>query len=118
MAFIGFVRRLNSTLFEQIIPKDGAFLLNGKEVHHYELCGVPVCITSTTVTICDLSGTVTIAKSAEMEINGKGPYLFTVKPYLRKGAVAGYCKSIRQVSIYEEIAFNLEVKSLVSTCCY
>lgn len=118
MVFIGFVKRLNSLLFAQIVPRDGLFLLNGKEVCYCELCGVPIATSSTTVTICDFTGTVLVSKSADMAIEEKGPYIFTVKLYLRKGSVAGYCKSIRAVSIYEEIAFNLEIKALVTTCCY
>lgn len=118
MVFIGFVKRLNSELFSQIVSKDALFFLNGKEACYCELCGVVIDSSSASITLCDFFGTIQITKSPEMIIDGKGPYIFTIKLYLKKNKVNGHCKSIKAISIYEELVFNIEVQSLISTCCY
>lgn len=118
MAFIGFVKKLNSTLFSKTVPKDGLFLLNGKEVSYCELCGVVINATPTSITVCDFFGLTELYKSASMNLEGKGPFVFTIKLYSKKGKVYGYCKNIRNATIYEEIAFNVEVKHLLSSLCY
>lgn len=118
MTFIGFLKKLNTSLFSKIVLKNDLFLLNGKEVLNCEFCGVLLDSNQRNLVFCDFYGKMEILKNSEIQPEGKGPYIFTVKLYSKKGNIYGYCKSIRKVTIYEEIAFNIEVKSLISTCCY
>ncbi|ELA41401.1 uncharacterized protein VICG_01506 [Vittaforma corneae ATCC 50505] len=118
MVFIGFVKKLNSTLFSKITSKNELFLLNGKEISYCELCGIVISISSNNIIICDFFGLMEIYKSADIVPKGKGPFIFIIKLYSKRGTIYGYCKNIRSVSIYEEISFNIEVKALIASFCY
>lgn len=118
MGCVGFVRKINTSLFSMIQAKDGVFTLNGKEIAYCELCGVVLRVSPANVVICDFFGVVEVPRSAKTIIEEKGPFIFTLKFYAKRGQAHGFCKSIRKVSIYEEIAFNIEVKALISSYCY
>ncbi len=119
MVFIGFAKKLNADLFSKIIlTKEELFLLNGKEVAYCELCGIAVDVSPNTIKICDFYGQIEIYKNKELEPVGKGPFIYIVKLFSRKGKVYGKCKEIRKTTIYEEMAHHIEIKSLLTALCY
>lgn len=118
MTFVGFVKKLNTDLCANIVYKNDLYWINGKEVCYFELCGRAINISATAIAFYDFFGKVEIVKKAELEVEGNASYIVTVKPYSKNGKIVLFCKSIRNVSFYEEMAFNIEVKALLESLCY
>ncbi|KAM0680871.1 hypothetical protein GINT2_001145 [Glugoides intestinalis] len=118
MTFIGFVKKLSTELCTNISFKNGLYWLNGKEVCYFELCGIVINISATTIACYDFFGRIEIQKKAELEIEDRKAFVVTVKPYIKNGKIILFCKLIRSVSFYEEMAFNIEVKALLESLCY
>lgn len=117
MVFVGFVKKINSELFKKIQMREDTYWLNGKEIYNCEICGVVLNTSGTTILICDFFGKIEIMKKPDLLVEDKGPYVFSLKLYSKKNKVYAFCKNLRKVSIYEEVAFNLEVKRLIETFC-
>lgn len=118
MVFIGFVKKLTSEMFKEIKLKNDSYWLNGQEVLYCDICGVVLDSSPGSVTLCDFYGKITFFKKLETLIEQKGVYVLTIKIYSKNGSVFGFCKNARKTTIYEEIAFNIEVRSLLQNLCY
>lgn len=118
MVFVGFVKKITSEMFKQIKLKDDSYWLNRKEILCCELCGIVLDSSPGSITLCDFYGKITFFKKPDMPIDEKSLYVFTIKIYSKNGSVFGFCKNVRKTTIYEEIAFNVELHSLIENLCY
>ena len=114
MAFIGYIPRLNSKSIEKLTCLDGNVLFGNKEMHIFEVCGVILSFSNFSINICDFHGRIETHTQRKIECPEKGSYIFRLKPYIKNGNVQLFCKNYRKVSLYEEIAFNIEVSELTS----
>lgn len=117
MAFIGFRHKLSSDNVPLITRNGSKYTPFGSEIRELEMCGVVVEDGRRYFTICDFHGVASMFKSQELG-SCQGSAVFTVKPFERNGKVELYCRSITAVSLYEEMAFNLEIMALKEERCY
>lgn len=110
MVFVGYFTKL-STISAQNLIYDHK--LSKEEIPTFEMCGIVLSSSACTMKVCDFYGTIELYKKTNLEISGQGSFVFRVKPYHRNSNLVLYCKEYKKVSIYEEIAFNLEIKALI-----
>lgn len=114
MVFIGYLKKLNSELILNFKIYNQNVIHNGENVGVFEISGFVLSSSAHSATICDFYGIVEIHKKPELKMCEKSSFVFRVKPYVRNERIVLFCKDCIKVSIYEEIAFNLEVKALVN----
>lgn len=117
MAFIGFRHKLTSAQLGGIHRRGASYYLNNREIKELELCGVLISGGERYFTICDFHGETSLFKSPELAIP-EGSCLLILRPFERSAKTAFYCKSATKVTLYEEMAFNLEVCALSEGGCY
>lgn len=113
MAFIGFVKKLNSELIKKLVYINQEIVCEDEEIVYFEVCGIVLNHSIFEFEICDFYGTFKVKKAAKLEIKQNGSFIFKIKPYFRDDKIELYCKDYRSVTIYEEMAFNLELKALL-----
>jgi hypothetical protein len=111
MAFVGFIRKFNTEMVREL-ENDSDKLHSSDDLIYFEICGVVLNSSSYELEICDFWGTLKVKKKPEMEVSEKGNYVFKIKQYIFNNKLYFQCKGFRKVSIYDEMAFNLEVKAL------
>jgi len=121
MVFIGFKKKINTVKAKEIrqdtVKEETVFVLSGRHILNFELCGIILEAKPRYIKICDFHGFLELYKSSETTADGTGSHIFTVKPFAIDSKVAFFCKSIRKSTLYEEIAYNLEVESLIDNLC-
>jgi hypothetical protein len=119
MVFLGHHKKLNSKLVKEIQLKNRKFVLENDSIFDFEICGVILWKNTFNLKVCDYYGVLEIQMKVETESKGenvllgeKGSFIFTVKPFYKNNQILYFLKDFRKVSLYEEIAFNLELKAL------
>jgi len=119
MAVLGFRHKMRTTQLSSICRRGAMFFYNGTVVRELDVCGVVANAAPRHFYIYDFYGEAAVYKSPELAIQN-GTHMLVLRPFVRqaKSRVEFFCKSASEVSLYEEMAFSLEVCALIESGCY